>query len=79
MFGEMSSQHSPVEHHLPYVTARNVLFNNAATHLRLYGIGHMIKDQLDNERKPTATTTTWASYSFQLAAMVILYAPSQSE
>ena len=37
---------------------RNVLFNDALNtfYLQLYGVGHMVKDHSDSERKPTATT-----------------------
>ena len=36
----------------------NVLFNDALNtfYLRLYGVGHMVKDHSDSERKPTAAT-----------------------
>ena len=37
----------------------NVLFNNTLNtfYLRLYGVGHMVKDHSDSERgKPTSTT-----------------------
>ena len=36
----------------------NVLFNDALNtfYLRLYGIGHMVKDHSDSERKPAAAT-----------------------
>ena len=41
----------------------NVLFNNTLNtfYLRLYGIGHMVKDHSDSERKPSAAT--WATLS----------------
>ena len=41
----------------------NVLFNDALNtfYLRLYGVGHMVKDHSDSERKPTAAT--WATLS----------------
>ena len=41
----------------------NVLFNDTLNtlYLRLYGVGHMVKDHSDNERKPAATT--WATLS----------------
>ena len=37
------------------------LFNDALNtfYLRLYGIGHMVKDHSDSERKPAAAT--WAT------------------
>ena len=40
----------------------NVLFNDALNtfYLRLYGVGHMVKDYTDNDRKPAAVTT-WAT------------------
>ena len=49
----------------------NVLFNDALNtfYLQLYGIGHMVKDHSDSERKSAAAT--WA-YSFRLAARVLL-------
>ena len=36
----------------------NVLFKDALDtfYLRLYGIGHMVKDHSDSERKPAAAT-----------------------
>ena len=36
----------------------NVLFNNALNtfYLQLFGIGHMVKDHSDWERKPAAAT-----------------------
>ena len=36
----------------------NVLFNDAINtfYLRLYGVGHMVKDHSDSERKPAAAT-----------------------
>ena len=36
----------------------NVLFNNTFNifYLQLYGVGHMVKDHSDSERKPAATT-----------------------
>ena len=41
----------------------NVLFNDAFNtfYLRLYGIGDMVKDHLDSERKPAAATQTTLS------------------
>ena len=42
------------------IKERNVLFNDALnTCLRLYGIGHVVKEHLDSERKPAAATS-WA-------------------
>ena len=42
----------------------NVLFNDALNTflIWLYSIGHMVKDHLDSERKPAATTI-WATLS----------------
>ena len=36
----------------------NVLYNDALNtfYLRLYGVGHMVKDHSGNERKPAAAT-----------------------
>ena len=41
----------------------NILFNDSLNtfYLQLYGVGHMVKDHSDSERKPTATT--WATLS----------------
>ena len=50
----------------------NVLFNDALNtfYLRLYGVGHMVKDQSDSKRgKPL----------LRLAARVLLYAPSHRQ
>ena len=46
----------------------NVLVNDVLNtfYLRLYDVGHMVKDQSDSER----------GNSFRLAAMIFLYAPS---
>ena len=43
---------------------RNVLFNDALNtfYLRLYGVGHMVKDHLDSERGKHAAAT-WATLS----------------
>ena len=40
-----------------------VLFNDTLNtfYLRLYGVGHMVKDHSDSERKPAAAT--WATLS----------------
>ena len=37
---------------------RNVLFNDTLNtfYLRLYGVGHMVKDHSDSERKPAVAT-----------------------
>ena len=41
----------------------NVLFNDALNtfYLQLYGVGHMVKDHSDSERKPAAATWTTLS------------------
>ena len=54
----------------------NALFNNAFNtfYLRLYGIGHMVKDHSDREREETLCYHM--VYSFRLAARVLLYASS---
>ena len=41
--------------------------------IRLYGVGYIIKDHSDSERK------NHMGYSFQLAARVLLYAPSHRQ
>ena len=45
----------------------NAVFSDALNtfHLRLYGVGHMVKDHSDSEK----------GNSFRLAARVLLYAP----
>ena len=50
----------------------NVLFNDALNtfYLQLYGVGHMVKDHSDSER---------GNPLLQLAAMVLLYAPSHRQ
>ena len=55
-----------------------VLFNDALNtfYLRLYGVGHMVKDHSDSERE---TRYRHMGYSFRLAARVLLYAPSQRQ
>ena len=56
----------------------NVLFNDTLNtfYLRLFGIGHMVKDHSDSERE----THCWhIDYSFQLAARVLLYASSHRQ
>ena len=49
------------------------LFKNTLNtfYLSLYGVGHMVKDHSDSERKPIVATL---GYSFRLAARVLLYA-----
>ena len=56
----------------------NVLFNDALNtfYLRLYGIGHMVKDHTDSER---GNTLPPHGYSFRLTARVLLYAPSHRQ
>ena len=41
----------------------NVLFNDTLNtfYLQLYGVGHMVKDHSDSERKPAAATWTTLS------------------
>ena len=48
---------------------RNVLFNDALNffYLRLYGVGHIVKDHSYSERENPG-------YSFRLTARVLLYA-----
>ena len=47
------------------------VFNDAMNtfYLRIYGVGHMIKDHSDSERGNIG-------YSFRIAASIVLYAPS---
>ena len=53
----------------------NVLFNDALNtfYLRLYGVGHMVKDHSDSERGNPCR------YSFRFAARVLLYASSHRQ
>ena len=53
----------------------NVLFNNTLNtfYLRLYGIGHIVKDHSDSERKPTAAT--WATLSDQQQGLFYMHNP----
>ena len=49
------------QHVLQFIGGRkegNVLFNDALNtfYLRLYGVGHMVEDHLDSERKPAVLT-----------------------
>ena len=44
--------------------------------LRSYGVGHMVKDHSERERKPAACHM---GYSFRLTARVLLYAPSHRQ
>ena len=48
----------PLTHPLSGRKEGSVLFNDALNtfYLRLYGVGHMVKDQSDSERKPAAAT-----------------------
>ena len=57
-------------------TSANVLFNDALNtfYLRLYGVGHMVKDQSYSVREETRCRHI--GYSFRIAAMVLLYALS---
>ena len=50
------TQHSLLE--WPRRKEGNVLFNDALDtfYLRLYGVGHMVKDHSDSERKPAVAT-----------------------
>ena len=43
----------------------NVLFNDALNtfYLRLYGVGHMVKDHSDSERERKPVAATWATLS----------------
>ena len=45
--------------------------------LRLYGVGHMVKDHSDSEREKTRCRHM--GYSFRLTARVLLYAPSHRQ
>ena len=58
-----------------FIGIGNVLFNDALNtfYLRLYGVGHMVKDDSDSERR------NHMGYSFRLAARGILYAPSHRQ
>ena len=38
-----------------------LMIHSTHFYLRLYGVGHMVKDHSDSERKPAATT--WATLS----------------
>ena len=56
----------------------NVLFNDTLNtfYLRLYGVGHMVKDHSDRREK---TCYRHIGYSFRLAARVLLYASSHRQ
>ena len=55
----------------------SVLFNDALStfYLRLYGVGHMVKDHSDREE----TRYRHMGYSFRLAARVLIYVPSHRQ
>ena len=57
---------------------RNVLFNDALNtfYLRLYGVRHMVKTILIVRKE---TRCRHISYSYRLAARVLLYAPSHRQ
>ena len=57
----------------------NDLFNDTLNtfYLRLYGVGHMVKDHSDSEREENHCNHM--GYSFRLAARVLLYAPSHRQ
>ena len=59
----------------------NVLFNDALNifYLRLYGVGHMVKDHSDSEKGNPLPPQCHMGYSFRLAARVLLYAPSNRQ
>ena len=56
----------------------NVLFNDALNtfYLRLYGVKHMVKDHFDSEK---GNSLPPHGLLFQLAARVLLYAPSHRQ
>ena len=56
----------------------NVLFNDAlnAFYLRLYGVGHMVKDHSDSKR---VNQLSPQGLCFHVAARVILYASSHRQ
>ena len=57
----------------------NVLFNDTLNtfHLQLYGIGHMVKDHSDNERKLTAATT-WATLFIEQLGIFYTHIPQRT-
>ena len=57
---------------------KEVLFNDAlnTSYLQLYDIGHMVKDHSDSER---GNPSCHMGFSFQLAARVLLHAPSHRQ
>ena len=62
------------------ITGRKEMFylTMHSTHfiLRLYGLGHIVKDHSDNER---GNLLRHMGYSFRLTARVLLYAPSHRQ
>ena len=62
----------------PTTKEGNVLFNDALNtfYLRLYGVGHMVKDHSDTREE---TCCHHMGYSFRLAARVLLYASSHTQ
>ena len=67
-----------VQFYLMWERERNVLFNDALNtfYLRLYGIRHMVKDQVDSEKENPLPPI---GYSYRLTARVLLYAPSHRQ
>ena len=67
-------------HKYQYISEKegNVLFNDAhnSLYLRLYGIGHKVKNHSDSER---GNLLPPHGYSFRLAGRVLLYAPSHRQ
>ena len=66
------------EGNLLFKRERNVLFNDALNtfYLRLYGVGHMVKDHSDRREE---TRCRHMGYSFRLASRAILYASSHRQ
>ena len=58
-----------------YSKDETVLFNGTLNtfYLRLYGVGHMVKDHSDSREE--IRCRYYLDYSLQLAARVVLYAP----
>ena len=67
-----------LHNNFPEEEGRSVLFNDALNtfYLRLYGVGHMVKDHSDSER---GTRCLHIGYPFRLAARVLLYASSHRQ
>ena len=66
-------------HPLPLLLKEgNVLFSDALNtfYLQLYGIGHLVKDHSDSEKRNTLLPH---GFSFQLAARDLLYASSHRQ